>query len=196
MGSLPALIAVLALVVTLVLVVAYTLATGVSPMPTGRAARAALLGELPADPGGTVFELGAGWGGLAAALARRYPTRPVVGYELSPVPWLFAALGRWCAGPANLTLRRADFLRADLSPAGLIVCYLCPAGMARLRPKLEAELRPGSVVVSHFFALPGWRPEQPVARAADAACSPIYRYCFPRCLAPTVAPGGEPGRNP
>ena len=196
MGFLPSLVAVLVLAAVLVLVVAYTLRTGVSPMPTGAAARTALLGALPRDPGGTVFELGAGWGGLAMALARRYPGRPVAGYELSPVPWLVAAARQRVAGPGNLAFIRADFLGADLTPAGLIVCYLCPAGMARLRPKLEAELRPGSAVVSHFFAVPGWQPEQPVARAADGSRSPIYLYRFPRCLNRTVAPGGEPARNP
>ena len=192
MGLFPSLVAVLALVVALVLVVVYTLRTGVSPMPTGAAAMTALLDVLPPDPGGTVFELGAGWGGLASALARRYPTRPVIGYELSPVPWLVAKARRRLTGPTNLTLKRADFLRADLSPAGLMVCYLCPTGMARLRPKLEAELRPGSVVVSHFFAVPGWHPEQPVTRAADAGRSPIYLYRFPHCLPSAVAPGENP----
>ena len=196
MGILPSLLAVLALVAALVLVVAYTLRTGISPMPTGAAARVALLGVLPPDPGGTVFELGVGWGGLAAALARHYPTWSVIGYELSPVPWLVARARCRLVGPVNLTLRRADFLRADLSPAGLVVCYLCPAGMVRLRPKLEAELRPGSVVVSNFFAVPGWNPEQPVARAADGARSPVYLYRFPHCLPHAAAPGGDLERNP
>jgi hypothetical protein len=193
-GGLPALTAVLALVVALVLVVAYTLRTGVSPMPTGRAARAALLAALPPAPVGPVFELGAGWGGLATALARRYPAHRVVGYELSPAPWLWSRLWRHLSGPANLSLRRADFLGADLSCAGLVVCYLCPAGMTRLRPKLEAELPPGSSLVSHFFAMPGWHPERPVTRADDPARSPVYVYRFPACLG--RAGVGEPGRSP
>jgi hypothetical protein len=59
--------------------------------------------------------------------------------------------------------------------------------MARLRPKLEAELAPGAVLVSHTFALPGWRPEA-VVRAPDLHASPIYRYRWPDAVRPSAGP--------
>jgi hypothetical protein len=65
-------------------------------------------------------------------------------------------LRAWLAGADNLRVLRADFLHGELSGAGLLTCYLYPEGMARLAPKLAAELRPGAWVVSNSFALPGW----------------------------------------
>ena len=40
----------------------------------------------------------------------------------------------------------------------MIVCYLFPKGMEKLSKKLEKELKPGTLVISHTFALPGWKP--------------------------------------
>ena len=47
--------------------------------------------------------------------------------------------------------------------------------MTELKPKLEAELRPGALVLSNTFAVPGW---QPVATrtADDMYRSAVYLY--------------------
>src|SRR3990170_3851302 len=66
----------------------YTVRTGISPMPTLPAARRAMLAALPDELTGTVAELGAGWGGLAFAVAGRHPRARIIAYELSPLPWL------------------------------------------------------------------------------------------------------------
>ena len=55
---------------------------------------------------------------------------------------------------------------------------------------------PGAVVVSHFYAVPGWRAEQPVVRAADLAASPVYLYRFPRCLGGAQSVSADPRREP
>ena len=77
----------LALVLALaaiVLVLGGTLRTGVPPMPTSSGVRACMF-DLSKDVApATVFELGAGWGGLATALARRWPEAKVVAVEVSP----------------------------------------------------------------------------------------------------------------
>jgi hypothetical protein len=174
-----------ALVLAALALAAWTLRTGISPMPTLPAARRALLGALPPPEAlaGAVHERGAGWGTLALPLARRYPERSVVAWELSPLPWAVCRLRARLTGARNLAVRRADFLRADLRGAALLVCYLDPGNMARLRPKLEAELAAGAVLVSHTFAVPGWQPEA-VVRAPDLHASPIYRYRWPDAARP------------
>ena len=166
-------------------ILAYTVRTGVPPMPTRPGTRAALLRQLPRAVDGTVYDLGSGWGGLALALADRYPGNPVVGIELSPVPWLFARLRHALRPRPNLVYRRADLLAEPLGDAGAAVCYLMPSVMRRLGPKLTAELRPGMVVVSYSFAFDGWPPEI-VAVDAESGPEPIYRY----------RAGGAAGRVP
>ena len=73
---------------------AYTLITGISPVPTTPRVARAMLALLPDDVGGTIYELGAGWGTLALALARRYPRAQASGgFER-----------RWRGGRASATL--------------------------------------------------------------------------------------------
>ena len=73
---------------------------------------------------------------------------------------------------------RNNFTDASLAGASLIVCYLFPRGMERLRPKFERELTPGTLVVSNTFAVPGWRPSR-VRRGADLDASAVYVYRAP-----------------
>ncbi len=138
----------------------YTLRTGASPMPALPGERRVLLHVLPRRVRGGAVELGAGWGGVALALARRYPGVPVTAYELSPLPWAFLRLRLLLQRRPNLRAERRDFFRASLAGAGLVVCYLDPGLMARLEEKLARELAPGAWVVSLGFAVPGWPPRQ------------------------------------
>jgi len=151
-----------------------TLRTGISHMPSSRGATKRLLALVP--PGqGPIVELGAGWGGLSIALARAHPQRLVIGYELSSIPWLCSLLRARLARLENLSVHKADFSVANLSAAQVVVCYLYPAGMSRLSPKLLAELEPGATVLSNTFALPGWEPEA-VVMLDDLHRTPVYRY--------------------
>ena len=47
-----------------------------------------MLAALPVKLEGTVYDLGSGWGGMAFALARRYPGCRVTGFEVPPLPWV------------------------------------------------------------------------------------------------------------
>lgn len=175
------------------LIVAYAVRTGVPPMPTAAGTRAAMLRLLPDRIEGTVYDLGSGWGGLAFALARRYPDNPVVGLELSPLPWLFSRVMLAIRRLPNLQFRRADMLDVALTDAGAATCYLIPTAMQRLAPKLAAELRPGVSVVSYSFAIDSWIPDA-AELTADAGPLPVYRYVIgPRPLTPshgTSSPAG------
>ncbi len=157
------------------LVLGGTVWSRVPPMPTSTKARRAML-DLVADARpGVIYELGAGWGGLAAALARRFPDARVVAIELSPLPWAVCRLRVLLFGPANLRVRWGNALKADLRDADLVACFLCPEVMAPLDSKLADSLKPGTLVLSNAFALPGWQPVDQV-RLNDLHRSPIYLY--------------------
>ena len=163
------------------LVVAYTLRTGVPPWPSSPAARRALLAALPPDqalPPGDIMELGSGWGGLALSLAAHRPGRRVVAVELSPVPWAITRMRALAGQVGNLEARRADLHRGDVSEAALIVCYLHREAMTRLAARLAAEAPPGAWILSNGFGLGDWTP---VARHAvgDAFGGEILVYRVP-----------------
>lgn len=173
--TLPALLA-LALVIAAALSIAWsTLRLGISPMPTGPAARRALLALVPPGLTGEVHELGAGWGTVAWPLAAACPEARVIAWEGSPVPFAFCWLRARVQPRPNLELRYGDFLGADLRRATLVVTYLWTGGMAALAPKFDAELPDGALVISHTFA---WRGREPEATrvAGDLYRSPVYRY--------------------
>lgn len=156
-------------------IVIWSILNGIAPMPSSPKAKQALLKALPPTLTGVAYELGAGWGTLLIPLSRHY--EQVVGFETSPFPFLVARARMILETLSNVKLYRRDFFKANLQDAGLIVCYLYPKAMARLKGKFEQELRPGTWVISNTFAIPGWEPDQ-VIEVGDLYRTKIYVYIF------------------
>ncbi len=144
-------------------------------MPSSRKARRAMLAAVENSTQGPIVDLGSGWGTLVIACAKKYPHRQVIGYELSLVPWLVSLMLKYVSGLENLSLYRRDFLKADLSDARVIICYLFPRGMCSLQDKLERERGSVSLIVSNTFAMPSCQAEQ-VIQLDDFYRTPIYLY--------------------
>ena len=123
--------------------------------------------ELLPDVDGPVYELGAGWGTLTGRLAERYSH--VIGYEMSPIPYLIAALRG--LRHRSLTCRFGNFWKRDLGDAKLVVCYLYPEAMKRLIDHLPQGCR----IITHTFAIPHLTPIK-IVRADDLYRTPIYVY--------------------
>ena len=81
----------------------------------------------------------------------------------------------------NGRLQRRDFFSMDLADAGLVVCYLYPGAMEKLKVKFERELKPGCWVITHTFAVPGWKAEA-VYPVDDLYRTQIYVYRIPKRL--------------
>lgn len=152
-----------------------TFKTGISPMPSSSKVKKCIEEILPDKIQGTVYELGCGWGGLAFLLALRYPESEVKAYEVSPIPWLYTYLLQRFYRLENMTLYWKDFFLDSLEDASLVVCYLYPGAMERLRKKFEKELKPGTLVVSNTFAIPEWEPEE-VIKVNDFYRTKVYIY--------------------
>src|SRR5687767_13246402 len=101
----------------------FTLRLGISPMPSNRLQREAVLASIGQTPG-PIYELGAGWGTLAFALADRFPHAQVFAFEVSWVPYGVMRIRQALRPRKNLTLRRANYLRATLNDAQVLVAYL------------------------------------------------------------------------
>ncbi|NGX42362.1 MAG: hypothetical protein K940chlam7_00642 [Chlamydiae bacterium] len=156
-------------------IVIWSIRNGISPMPTSRKAKKSLLFLLPRDLKGKVYELGSGWGTLAFLLAKALTKCQIIGYELSTFPYFISKLRQWPQRLPNLTLVRGDFFSIPLDDASLIVCYLYPGAMRRLKSKFEKELKPGTWVISNTFAIPGWEPMR-IEETGDIYRSKIYLY--------------------
>lgn len=115
--------------------------------------------------------------GLTILLAKKHPDRKVVGYEASFVPWLVSVFVKKMLGLGNLEIHHKNFLRADLSGADVLVCYLHTDSMSEIARKLAADRSSGGFLISNNFALPFCEPETSM-QINDFYKSPIYRYRF------------------
>lgn len=156
-------------------IVMWSIRTGISPMPTTSKVKNILLQALPPQVQGTIYELGSGWGTLAFSLAKHYPQCQVIGYESSPVPYWISLGLSWLTQNNNLRLVKQDFFQAHLQDAALVVCYLFPGAMSKLKQKFEKELPPETWVISNTFVVPGWEPLE-IYQVNDLYQTKIFVY--------------------
>jgi SAM-dependent methyltransferase len=129
-------------------------------------------------PGETLYDLGCGDGRILIAAAGKYKAK-AVGVEIS------AKL----VAEANSNIRKegltdqarviqGDLLNTDLSSADVVTMYLATSLNEKLRPRLEKYLKPGTRVISHDYAVPGWKPTH-VEKTDDRHAHLIYVYEMP-----------------
>jgi predicted O-methyltransferase YrrM len=137
-------------------------------------------------PGETVYDLGCGDGRIVIAAALRYKAK-AVGVEISPK---LASQATSAIDKAGLKGRariiQGDLLQADLTGADVVTIYLATQLNAQLRPRLEKYLHSGARVVSHDYAVPGWKPTK-TDRFEGKQGHVIYVYEMP----PAKDPGDE-----
>lgn len=152
-----------------------TLTLGISPMPSSHKARQAMFQLADETGDGPIYDLGSGWGHLVVGLAKRYPQRQIVGYELSILPWLTTLALKKVLGLSNLTIHRENFLKAELSQASVLMCYLYPAVMEEIKENLSQKESGAHYLISHNFALPS-QSALKVLQLNDFYQSPVYLY--------------------
>lgn len=166
---------VLAVFLIIILSVAWhTARLGISPMPSsGRASKAMI--SLIQISDGPIVELGSGWGALSYKLAKAFPDRKVISYEMSPIPYLISLGLKYFFSLTNLKIVRANFLNERLPINSTLVCYLYPGGMEQVDKRIE--LYCPAFLISNTFALPNKKADETI-RLKDLYNSPIYFYRF------------------
>lgn len=144
-------------------------------MPSSNKAYVAMMQLADKTGTGLIIDMGSGWGNFVIRIAKRYPQRQVVGYELSYLPWLISTVLKKALGLKNLTLHRQNFYKADLSTVSVLVCYLFPEAMSKISDKLRLEQTSVNFVISNNFALPSWQVSKTI-QLDDFYKSPVYLY--------------------
>ena len=110
-------------------------------------------------PHETVYDLGSGDGRILITAVQRYRVK-AVGIEISEALAKSTTERIQRLGLQNdARVINGDFLQVDLSPADIVTMYLATDVNEMLRPHLERQLKPGARVVSHEYAIPGWKPK-------------------------------------
>ena len=135
---------------------AYAAARGAPWVPTWRKDFDRLLAMADLKPMEHFVELGCGDARVCVEIARRTGAR-ATGVELSLVQW---AAGRIRAKRSGTGARvvLGDAFSFPLRDADVVYLFLMPETYERLRPTLEAQLKPGARVVTYVWPIPGWTP--------------------------------------
>ena len=110
--------------------------------------------------GDVLYDLGCGDGRIVIEAARRYGIR-AIGIDIDPTRIRESnenAAGAGLAGKVRFI--RQNLFEADFRDATVVTMYLLTSVNLRLRPKLLAELKPGTRLVSHSFGMDEWRPDK------------------------------------
>ncbi len=109
-------------------------------------------------PGEVFFDLGAGDGRTVIMAAKEFGAR-AVGVELREDLAKRALSSVYEEGLQDrVTIVNGDMFNVDLSQADVVFLYLTTSANEKIKPKLEAELKPGARVVSHDYEIVGWKP--------------------------------------
>lgn len=113
-------------------------------------------------PNDVIYDLGCGDGRIVIAAAKKYGARGV-GVDINPARILEANENARTAGVEKLvTFRVQDVMETDVSEASVVALYMFAEINVKLRPNLTRQLKPGSRIVSHSFAMGDWAPDQVV----------------------------------
>lgn len=141
---------------------------------TTRVRISAFIKAVPMKAGQMLVDLGCGDGRILRQAHKYYGVR-AIGYEVNLLAYLKARL--FSFGCKDVHIKCQDFWSADLSDADVVFCYLYPDVMKKLAAKLKTNLKPGAVIVSCNFILPGFKPSKVLYPAGALHIDPVYIYC-------------------
>ena len=126
----------------------------------------------------TVLDLGCGDGRIPIRAAQKYGARGI-GVDIDPKLLEEARANAKAAGVEHLVqFKLEDAMTTELSQASVVTLYLLSSSNAKLRPRLQKELKPGSRVVSHAFAMGTEWPADTIDRFTSARGDEITLYLW------------------
>jgi ribosomal protein L11 methylase PrmA len=125
--------------------------------------------------GDVLYDLGSGDGRIPITAARKYGVR-AVGIDIDPERIKEAVEN---AKKANVTklveFRMEDLFQTNFREATVVTLYLLPDLNVKLRPRLLAELKPGTRIVSHQFDMGDWKADKKL----EANGRTVYFWVIP-----------------
>ena len=156
---------VLMLMITAVAAAQAPVATPKKPLdvpyvPTDDKVVAVMLDMAKVKKNDILIDLGSGDGRIPITAAKRFGTQGT-GIDIDPQRIVEANENARKAGVTDrVQFIEGDIFDADIKNATVVTLYLLPDVNLRLRPKLLAELKPGTRIVSHNYDMGDWKPEK------------------------------------
>jgi SAM-dependent methyltransferase len=107
----------------------------------------------------TVYDLGCGDGRIVITAAKLFGARGV-GVDIDPFRIEESRENARKAGVTDqVRFIQQDLFQTDIGEATVVALYLTADLNVKLRPKLFQELKPGTRILSHSFAMGNWKPD-------------------------------------
>lgn len=144
-------------------------------VPTPQPVVDAMLNMAGVKAGDVLYDLGSGDGRIPITAARRFGIR-ATGIDINPERISEANANAEEAGVTDkVTFKQADLFEEDFSDATVVTLYLLESLNVKLRPRLLAELKPGTRIVSHAFGMGDW----PAEKSQEIDDNVIYMWTVP-----------------
>jgi precorrin-6B methylase 2 len=129
-------------------------------VPTPQEVVDAMLKLAKVSANDVVYDLGSGDGRIPITAARTYGARGV-GIDIDPQRIKEATENLKTSGMGDkVRFLNQDLFTTNISEATVVTLYLLPSLNLKVMPKLNAELKPGTRVVSHAFDMGDIKPQQ------------------------------------
>jgi precorrin-6B methylase 2 len=143
-------------------------------VPTPHEVVEAMLKLAKVGPNDVVYDLGSGDGRIPIAAVQKFNAKKAIGIDINPERIKEAESNHKTAnvGP-RVQFILGDLFEQNIGEATVVTLYLLPSLNVKLMPKLKAELKPGSRIVSQSFDMQGqWEPEQTI----NVDSRPVYLW--------------------
>jgi SAM-dependent methyltransferase len=112
-------------------------------------------------PGDVLYDLGSGDGRIPITAAQRFAVSKAVGVEIDPDLVRESTGNARTAGVSDrVRFVQGNVFEADFREATVVTIYLLQHLNLALKPKLLAQLKPGTRIVSYEFHLGKWLPDR------------------------------------
>jgi trans-aconitate methyltransferase len=149
-------------------------------VPTNDRVVAEMLKMADVKKNDVLYDLGSGDGRIPITAAKRFGTRGV-GIDIDPERVAEAKQNAITAGVADrVRFLEGDIFDADIKEATVVTLYLLPEINLRLRPKLLADLKPGTRLVSHNYDMGDWAPLKTVTLEVSGTTHTVYYWVIPK----------------
>jgi predicted RNA methylase len=126
-----------------------------------------------------IYDLGSGDGRIPITAAKTYGARGV-GIDIDPQRIKEATENLKTAGVGDrVKFLNQDLFTTDISEATVVTLYLLPSLNAKLIPKLNKELKPGTRIVSHAFEMNADGVERKPRETQNVNGRTIYFWTIP-----------------
>jgi SAM-dependent methyltransferase len=150
-------------------------------VPTPQATVEAMLRVANVGPNDFVIDLGSGDGRILITAARRHGARGF-GVDINPERVKEGTENAKAAGvSARVQFFQKNLYSTPIAEATVVTMYLLPRVNLELRPRLLAELKPGTRVVSHDFDMGDWQADLQVNVRGSG--SVVYLWIIPAQVA-------------